>query len=283
MKLLRLGEVGRERPAILDAEGALRALSSHLRDIDGDWLQSGGLEELRGLDPRALPRIAGTPRIGCPVAGIRKFICVGLNYRDHAAEAGLAVPLEPILFMKATTAIQGPNDPVVIPRGGEKTDWEVELAVIIGRRAQYVAQEDALSYVAGFCVANDVSERAFQMERGGQWVKGKSCDTFGPIGPWLVTLDEIPAPFHLRMRLDVNGERLQDGSTRTMIFDVPFLVHYISQFMTLEAGDVISTGTPPGVGMGQMPPRFLRAGDVMTVGIEGLGEQTQSVKAYGQQ
>jgi 2-keto-4-pentenoate hydratase/2-oxohepta-3-ene-1,7-dioic acid hydratase in catechol pathway len=280
MKLLRVGAAGAERPALLDLNGTLRDLSAHVTDIDGGWLQSGGLEQIRRLDPRELPQIPAPGRVGCPVARIGKLVCVGLNYRDHAAEAGLPVPAEPILFMKATTAISGPNDPVIIPKGSQKTDWEVELAIVIGRRAQYVTLEEALNHVAGFCIANDVSERAFQIERGGQWVKGKSCDTFGPLGPWLVTRDEVPSPGALRMWLDVNGERMQEGSTRTMIFDVPFLVHYISQFMTLEAGDVISTGTPPGVGMGRKPPRFLREGDVMSLGIDGLGEQKQQVRNY---
>jgi 2-keto-4-pentenoate hydratase/2-oxohepta-3-ene-1,7-dioic acid hydratase in catechol pathway len=281
MKLLRVGAPGLERPGARDSNGVVRDISSHVRDIDGSWLESGGIERLRAVDLTALPRIEAATRVGCPVAGVGKYICVGLNYRDHAAETGQAVPREPILFMKSTTAIQGPNDDVVIPRGSEKTDWEVELALVIGRRARYVALENALEHVAGFCVANDLSERAYQLERGGQWVKGKSCDTFGPLGPWLVTVDEMPDPPHVRMWLDVNGQRVQAGSTRTMIFDVRFLIHYISQFMTLEAGDVISTGTPPGVGMGLSPPRFLKAGDVITLGIDGLGEQRQEVKAYG--
>jgi 2,4-didehydro-3-deoxy-L-rhamnonate hydrolase len=280
MKLLRVGGPGKERPALLDRDGGLRDLSAHVTEIDSAWLQAGGIERLRGVDPATLPRIEGTPRVGCPVADIGKYICVGLNYSDHAAEANLPVPKEPILFMKATTAIQGPNDDLVLPRGSVKTDWEVELAVIIGRRARYVSAEDALQYVAGYCVSNDVSEREFQLERGGQWVKGKSCDTFGPLGPWLVTLDEMPNPLHLRMWLDVNGQRVQDGSTRNMIFDVAFLVHYISQFMTLEAGDVISTGTPAGVGLGLKPPRFLKAGDTVALGIEGLGEQRQRVRPF---
>lgn len=282
MKLMRVGPAGRERPAALDRDGIVRDLTGQVPEIDGSWLESGGLERLRGVDLAALPRIAPGTRMGCPIARIGKFICVGLNYRDHAAETGQAVPTEPILFMKATTAIQGPDDPIVIPRGSDKTDWEVELVVVIGRRARYVRREKALEYVAGFCVGNDVSERAYQLERGGQWVKGKSCDTFGPVGPWLVTADELPQALELHLWLEVNGKRLQDGSTQTMIFDVPHLIHYISQFMTLEAGDLISTGTPPGVGMGLKPPRFLRAGDVVTLGISGLGEQRQEVRADGQ-
>lgn len=282
MKLMRIGPAGSERSAALERDGTARDLSSHVPRIDGPWLESGGLERLRGIDLAALPRIEPGARVGCPVAGVGKFICVGLNYRDHAAETGHPVPAEPILFMKATTAIQGPNDPIVIPRGSEKTDWEVELVVVIGRRARYVPRERALDYVAGYCVGNDVSERAWQLERGGQWVKGKSCDTFGPVGPWLVTADELAQPLELDLWLEVNGKRLQDGSTRTMIFDVPYLIHYISQFMTLEAGDLISTGTPPGVGMGLKPPRFLRAGDVVALGISGLGGQRQEVRSDGQ-
>lgn len=282
MRLMRVGPVGGERPAALDRDGVARDLSGHVREIDGPWLESGDLERLREIDLAKLPRISSGSRVGCPLARVGKFICVGLNYREHAAETGQPVPAEPILFMKATTAIQGPNDPVVIPRGSEKTDWEVELVVAIGRRARHVPRERALEYVAGFCVGNDVSERAYQLERGGQWVKGKSCDTFGPVGPWLVTPDELRQPLDLGLWLDVNGKRLQDGSTRTMIFDVPYLIHYISQFMTLEAGDLISTGTPPGVGMGLKPPRFLRAGDVMKLGISGLGEQRQEVRVHGQ-
>jgi 2,4-diketo-3-deoxy-L-fuconate hydrolase len=282
MKLLRLGDAGHERPAILDADGKPRDLYSHVRDIDAAWLEGGGIDQLRKLDVKSLPAVPGSPRVGCPVAGVRKVVAVGLNYRDHAEEAGMQVPQEPILFMKATNTIQGPTDTVVIPRNSAKTDWEVELAIIIGKRAQYIEHGDALSHIAGFCVANDVSERAFQLERGGQWDKGKNCDTFCPLGPWLVTPDELPSPLHLKMWLDVNGERMQNGSTRTMIFDPLFLVHYISQFMTLEPGDVIITGTPPGVGMGRKPPRFLKSGDVMTLGIEGLGEQRQPVKAYEQ-
>jgi len=279
MKLLRIGAPDHELPALIDDTGVLRDLSQHVAHIDGAWLAAGGIAQVQQLKIEDLPRIDSSPRVGCPVARVGKMICVGLNYRDHAAETGQPVPGEPIIFMKATSAIQGPNDAVVIPSGSVKTDWEVELAVVIGRRARRIRHDQALDHIAGYCIANDVSEREYQLERGGQWVKGKSCDTFGPLGPWLVTPDELPNPVHLRMWLEVNGERFQNGSTRTMIFDAPFLVHYISQFMTLEAGDVISTGTPPGVGMGLKPPRFLRAGDVMTLGIEGLGRQQQRVVA----
>jgi 2,4-diketo-3-deoxy-L-fuconate hydrolase len=278
MKLLRVGERGRERPAVLDGRGELRDLSSFARDIDPAWLAEGGINRLRAADIAALPSLGAAARIGCPVGGIGKYVCVGLNYRDHAAETGQPIPAEPILFMKATTAINGPNDDLLLPPGSEKTDWEVELAIVIGRRARRVPLASAMDHVAGYCVANDVSERAYQLERGGQWDKGKGCDTFGPLGPWLVTRDEVPEPQNLAMWLEVNGERRQNSSTRMMIFDVPFLVHYISQFMTLEAGDVISTGTPPGVGMGLKPPRFLRPGDLVRLGIERLGEQRQNVR-----
>jgi 2-keto-4-pentenoate hydratase/2-oxohepta-3-ene-1,7-dioic acid hydratase in catechol pathway len=278
MKLLRVGERGRERPAVLDGRGELRDLSSFARDIDPAWLAEGGINRLRAADIAALPSLGAATRIGCPVGGIGKYVCVGLNYRDHAAETGQPIPAEPILFMKATTAINGPNDDLLLPPGSEKTDWEVELAIVIGRRARRVPLASAMDHVAGYCVANDVSERAYQLERGGQWDKGKGCDTFGPLGPWLVTRDEVPEPQNLAMWLEVNGERRQNSSTRMMIFDVPFLVHYISQFMTLEAGDVISTGTPPGVGMGLKPPRFLRPGDLVRLGIERLGEQRQNVR-----
>jgi 2-keto-4-pentenoate hydratase/2-oxohepta-3-ene-1,7-dioic acid hydratase in catechol pathway len=280
MKLLRWGESGRERPGLCDAQGTLRDLSGVTADIDGAWLAGGGAARVRALDPGVLPVIEPGVRIGCPVARSGKYICIGLNYSDHAAETGQPVPQEPILFSKSTTAIQGPDDPIVIPRGSRKTDWEVELAFVIGRRARYVREEHALTHVAGYCVANDVSERSFQLERGGQWMKGKGCDTFGPLGPWLVTPDEIPDPLGLAMWLEVNGRRHQDGSTRTMIFKPQFLVHYISQFMTLEPGDIISTGTPPGVGMGLKPPRFLAPGDRIRLGIEGLGEQRQEVRAW---
>ena len=276
MKLLRHGEPGRERPGLVDETGQLRDLSGVVRDIGGDALLPQNLERLRALDPKTLPPVEGTPRIGPCVGGVGKFVCVGLNYSDHAAESGLPVPSEPVLFMKATSAICGPNDDVEIPRGSEKTDWEVELGIVIGKPAKYVSEADALSHVAGYCVVNDVSERAFQIERGGQWDKGKGCDTFGPVGPWLVTADEVPDPQGLHMWLEVDGHRYQDGSTRTMVFGVAHLVHYISQFMSLQPGDVISTGTPPGVGLGQKPPVYLRAGQTMRLGIQGLGEQAQT-------
>ena len=277
MKLVRYGQHGQELPGLVDAEGNIRSLRDHCDDVAGDIL--GSLDQLRDLDWEALPIVNGDVRLGPCVAGTGKFICVGLNFSDHAAESGMAVPTEPILFMKATSAICGPNDPIAIPRNSDKTDWEVELGVIIGSRAKYVSEEDALDHVAGYCVINDVSERAFQTEREGQWTKGKSHDNFGPIGPYLVTTDEIPDPQNLDMWLDVNGERLQDGSTKTMIFGVAHLVSYVSQFMTLLPGDVISTGTPPGVGMGQTPPRYLQDGDGVRLGIEGLGEQHQPCQA----
>lgn len=277
MKLLRVGEPGSEKPALLDGEGTIRDLSGVVDDIAGPVLSDEGLSKLRELDASMLPEIGGDQRHGPCVGDIGKFICVGLNYSDHAEETGMPIPEEPILFFKATTAVCGPNDEVLIPRNSQKTDWEVELGVVIGKTARYVTEADAMDHVAGYCVINDVSERAFQIERGGQWVKGKSADTFGPIGPWLVTRDEVADPQDLAMWLEVDGKRFQDGSTATMIFGVRHLVHYISQFMTLEPGDVISTGTPPGVGMGQKPQIYLKEGQVMRLGIEGLGEQRQSV------
>jgi 2-keto-4-pentenoate hydratase/2-oxohepta-3-ene-1,7-dioic acid hydratase in catechol pathway len=279
MKLLRYGPAGAEKPGLLAQDGTIRDLSGHLSDLSGEALDPAALARLGDLDPAGLPEVSGDPRLGPPVAGTGKFICIGLNYADHAAESGMDVPPEPVIFMKATSAICGPNDPIVIPRGSQKTDWEVELAVIIGKRAKYVTEAEAMSHVAGFAVTNDVSERAFQTERAGQWTKGKSCDNFGQIGPWLVTPDEIADPQDLPMWLKVNGETMQDGSTRTMVYQVPFLIHYLSQFMTLHPGDVISTGTPPGVGMGMRPQRFLKAGDVVELGIEGLGSQRQEVVA----
>jgi 2-keto-4-pentenoate hydratase/2-oxohepta-3-ene-1,7-dioic acid hydratase in catechol pathway len=282
MKLLRYGPVGAEKPGILDSRGHLRDLSAHVDDIVGGVLTPEGLDHLRSLNPESLPVVTGSPRIGACVGRIGKFVCVGLNYADHAAESGLAVPPEPVLFMKATSAVCGPNDDVILPRGSLKTDWEVELGVVIGREARYVDAAQAMAHVAGYCVINDVSERAFQIERAGQWVKGKSADTFGPIGPWLVTADEVPDPQNLQMWLDVDGHRYQNGSTRTMVYGVRHLVSYISQFMSLQPGDVISTGTPPGVGMGQKPaPIYLRPGQVMTLGIDGLGEQRQTTRAWG--
>ncbi|MBY5566536.1 fumarylacetoacetate hydrolase family protein [Rhizobium leguminosarum] len=278
MKLMRVGEAGSEKPALLDADGKVRDLSGHVADIGGEAISPAGLAKIAAIDPKSLPEIA-PGRIGACVAGTGKFICIGLNYSDHAAETGATVPPEPIIFMKATSAIVGPNDDVIIPRGSEKTDWEVELGVVIGKTAKYVTEAEALDYVAGYCVSNDVSERAFQTERSGQWTKGKSCDTFGPIGPWLVTKDEIPQPQNLGMWLTVNGQKMQNGSSKTMVYGVAFLVSYLSQFMSLHPGDVISTGTPPGVGMGLKPPRYLKAGDVVELGIEGLGTQKQTFVA----
>lgn len=277
MKLLRYGLPGQEKPAMLDRHGRLRDLSAQVSDIGGSALLPEGQRALAALDPETLPLVQGTPRIGPCVAGVGKFICIGLNYSDHAAETGATVPPEPIIFMKATSAIVGPNDALEIPRGSLKTDWEVELGVVIGKTAKYVSEAEALDHVAGYCVVHDVSERAFQLEREGQWTKGKSADTFGPIGPWLVTPDEVPDPQHLPMWLEVNGVRRQNGSTATMIYGVRHLVSYLSQFMSLQPGDIISTGTPPGVGMGMKPPVFLKGGDVVKLGVEGLGEQRQSV------
>ena len=275
MKLMRVGPVGQEKPAILDGE-VIRDLSGHMDDLTGDTLSDEALAKLAGLDLTALPELKAS-RIGACVGNVGKFICVGLNYSDHAAESGMDIPSEPILFFKATTAIMGPNDEVLIPRNSQKTDWEVELGVVIGKKAQYVSEADAMSHVAGYCLVNDLSERKFQLEQGGQWVKGKSCDTFGPIGPWMVTRDEIADPQNLHMWLEVDGHRYQDGTTKTMIFGVQHLVSYISQYMTLDPGDIISTGTPPGVGLGQKPPVYLKAGQKMRLGIQGLGEQRQTV------
>ncbi|WP_376706151.1 fumarylacetoacetate hydrolase family protein (plasmid) [Mesorhizobium sp. ISC25] len=279
MKLLRYGEVGSERPGLLDADGTIRDLSGHVSDIAGKALDPASLEALSKLDPKSLPAVSGKPRLGACVAGTGKFICIGLNYSDHAAETGATVPPEPIIFMKASSAIVGPDDDVLIPRGSVKTDWEVELGVVIGRKAKYVGEAEALDYVAGYCVSHDVSERAFQAERQGQWTKGKSCDTFGPIGPWLVTKDEVKDPQDIKMWLTVNGKTMQNGSTRTMVYGVAYLVSYLSQFMSLHPGDIISTGTPPGVGLGMKPPMFLKAGDVVELGIECLGQQKQTFRA----
>ncbi|BCH66814.1 2-hydroxyhepta-2,4-diene-1,7-dioate isomerase [Agrobacterium vitis] len=275
MKLMRVGPIGQEKPALLDSDGKIRDLSAHVTDIGGAAISPEGLSQLAALNPATLPELA-PGRIGACVSGTGKFICIGLNYSDHAAETGATVPPEPVIFMKATSAICGPNDEVLIPRGSEKTDWEVELGVVIGKTAKYVSEAEAMDYVAGYCVSHDVSERAFQTERAGQWTKGKSCDTFGPIGPWLVTKDEIADPQNLKMWLTVNGETMQDGSSKTMVYGVAFLVSYLSQFMSLHPGDVISTGTPPGVGLGMKPPRFLKAGDVVELGIDGLGTQKQA-------
>jgi 2-keto-4-pentenoate hydratase/2-oxohepta-3-ene-1,7-dioic acid hydratase in catechol pathway len=280
MKLARYGNPGKEKPALVDDDGRLRDLTSVVPDIGAAQLGEAAIARLRKVNPAKLPLVRGTPRYGCPVAGIGKFIAIGLNYADHAAETGAPIPKEPIVFTKATSCIQGPNDPIMLPRSSKKTDWEVELGVVIGTRARYVARKDALAHVAGYCVVNDVSEREYQLERGSQWDKGKGCDTFGPIGPWLVTPDEFENVQRLPMWLDVNGKRMQTGNTRTMIFDVAKLVSYVSHFMTLMPGDVITTGTPPGVGMGMKPPVFLKKGDIVTLGIDGLGEQRQEVVAF---
>lgn len=281
MRLLRYGPAGQEKPGLLDNTGALRDLTGIVPDIAGDVLLPESLERLRALDPATLPRVPGAPRVGPCVTGVGKFICIGLNYSDHAAESGMAVPKEPILFFKATSAIGGPNDDIVIPKGSQKTDWEVELGVVIGKTAKYVSEADALDHVAGYCTVHDVSEREFQLETGGgQWGKGKSCDTFGPIGPWLVTADAVPRWDRLGLWLEVDGKRFQNGSTSTMVFGVPYLVSYLSQFMSLHAGDIIATGTPPGVGLGQKPPVFLRPGSVVRLGVEGLGEQQQRAVAW---
>jgi 2-keto-4-pentenoate hydratase/2-oxohepta-3-ene-1,7-dioic acid hydratase in catechol pathway len=273
MRLVRYGDRGAERPAVLDAQGRLRDLSAHVPDIAGDALAD--LDRLNALDPETLPLVGGDPRIGACVGQIGKFICIGLNYSDHAAESDMTVPPEPVIFAKYTSAVCGPDDPIIIPRGAVKTDWEVELAFVIGKRGKYITEAQAMDHVAGFFVCNDVSERSFQAERSGQWSKGKSSDNFGPIGPWLVTRDEVPDAGNLRMWLDVNGKRMQDGSTATMVYKVPFLVSYLSQFFTLHPGDVVSTGTPPGVGLGMKPPQYLKPGDVVELGIEGLGRQRQ--------
>jgi 2-keto-4-pentenoate hydratase/2-oxohepta-3-ene-1,7-dioic acid hydratase in catechol pathway len=280
VKLLRYGPAGAEQPGLLDAEGTIRDLSAHVADIDGDALAPAKLEALAALDTASLPSVSGNPRLGPPVTGVGKLLCIGLNYRDHAEETGAPIPDEPILFMKATTSIIGPNDDVMLPKGSRKGDWEAELGVVIGSRARYVDEARALEHVAGYCVFNDVSERHFQLEGTGQWVKGKSADSFAPFGPYLVTRDEVPDPQDLHLWLEVDGKRYQDGSTRTMIFTVAHLVSYVSRYMTLEPGDIIPTGTPPGVGLGQKPPVFLKPGNVMRVGIDGLGEQQQNVIAH---
>lgn len=275
MKLLRYGPIGQEKPGALDADGNIRDLSGEIADLSGSVLAELG--KLTDLDLSSLPIVEGEPRLGPCVGQTGKFMCIGLNYADHAAESGMAVPPEPVLFMKATSAICGPNDPIIIPRGSTKTDWEVELGVVIGKAAKYVSEENAVDHVAGYCVINDVSEREYQIERQGQWSKGKSCDNFGQTGPWLVTPDEAADPQNMGMWLEVNGERVQDGSTKTMVYGVAHLISYLSQFFTLHPGDIISTGTPPGVGLGFTPPRYLKAGDTVRLGIEGLGEQTQAV------
>ncbi|MFZ5733396.1 MAG: fumarylacetoacetate hydrolase family protein [Pseudomonadota bacterium] len=279
MKLLRYGALGQEKPGILDSAGKIRDLSAHVKDLDGAAYSPESLKKLAAVDVNSLPVVSGSPRIGAPVTGISKFVAIGLNYADHAAETGSPVPSEPIFFLKANTSLCGPNDDVEKPRGSTKLDWEVELAVIIGTRAKYVSEAQAMDHVAGYCVCNDVSERNFQIERLGQWTKGKSHDTFGPVGPWLVTKDEVKDSGNLAMWLDVNGKRCQNGSTKTMIFSVAKAVSYVSQFMTLLPGDIVTTGTPPGVGLGMKPPKFLEVGDEVTLGIEGLGEQRQKIVA----
>jgi len=279
MKLLRYGPPGKEKPGILDAGGTIRDLTGIIPDLAGEALLPETLNRLRGIDPSTLPAVEGSPRLGPCVGRVGKVVAIGLNYADHAAESGMEVPPEPVVFMKATSAICGPNDAIEIPRGAEKVDWEVELGVVIGKPAKYVSEEDAMDHVAGYCIVNDVSERAFQIERSGQWVKGKSADTFAPIGPWLVTRDEVPDPQDLAMWLEVDGRRFQDGSTRTMVYGVRYLVSYLSGFMSLQPGDVIATGTPPGVGMGQKPPVYLKPGNRVRLGIEGLGTQEQMVIA----
>ncbi|MBX9595428.1 MAG: fumarylacetoacetate hydrolase family protein [Roseomonas sp.] len=280
MKLLRYGPMGQEKPGLLDSSGTIRDLSGVIPDLAGDALSAAGLAKLAALDPASLPAVSGNPRLGPPVSGMKNFVCIGLNYADHAAETGAAIPKEPIVFLKSLGALCGPNDDVMIPKNSVKTDWEVELAIIIGSTAKCVSEDEAMNHVAGYAVCNDVSEREWQIERGGSWDKGKGCDTFGPLGPWLVTKDEVADPQDLAMTLDVDGVRMQDGSTRTMIFGVRHLVHYVSHFITLHPGDVISTGTPPGVGLGKKPPMFLKAGQTMTLSIQGLGEQTQRTIAF---
>ncbi|MEI8144306.1 MAG: fumarylacetoacetate hydrolase family protein [Alphaproteobacteria bacterium] len=280
MKLVRFGAVGKEKPGLIDPDGKIRDLSDIVDDIAGKALSAKGRAKIAKANWKKLPLVKGKPRLGACVGDVGHFIAVGLNYADHAAETGAAIPAEPILFNKARSCISGPNDDVMLPKKSVKTDWEVELAIVIGERARYVSKKDAMSVIAGFCLCNDVSEREYQIERGGQWMKGKGCETFGPLGPWLVTPDEIKDVQKLDMWLDVNGVRMQTGSTKTMIFDVKTIVSYISEFMVLEPGDVITTGTPPGVGLGMKPPKFLKAGDVMTLGIQGLGEQKQKVIAW---
>jgi 2-keto-4-pentenoate hydratase/2-oxohepta-3-ene-1,7-dioic acid hydratase in catechol pathway len=278
--LVRYGRPGKEKPGLLDDEGRLRDLSGVIPDIDAAALSGRALRKIAKIDHKTLPLVRGNPRFGVPVKGVGKFIGIGMNYSDHAAEIGAPIPKEPIMFMKATTCLSGPDDPIQLPKGSKKTDWEVELGVVIGERAQYVSEEDALDYVAGYCVVNDVSERAFQFELGSQWDKGKGCDTFGPVGPWLVTRDEVYDVQDLNLYLEVNGKRMQTGNTSNMIFTVAQIVSYMSRFMTLEPGDIITTGTPPGVGLGRTPQRFLKKGDQVRLGIEGLGEQQQEVLAY---
>jgi 2,4-diketo-3-deoxy-L-fuconate hydrolase len=280
MKLVRFGPAGREKPGIIDKNGKLRNLSKIVSDITPETLAAGAINKIKKAKIEKLPTVSGKPRLGSPIGNVRNFVAVGLNYADHAAEAGQPIPAEPILFSKAPNCIVGPNDNVMIPRGSTKLDWEIEIAIVIGKRARYVEQKDAAKHIAGYCVCNDISERAFQLERSGQWMKGKCAETFGPLGPWLVTTDEIKNPQNLAMYLDINGKRRQTGNTKTMIFSCAYIVSYISQFMVLDPGDVITTGTPPGVGLGMKPPVYLKAGDVMTLGIQGLGDQKQKVVAF---
>jgi len=280
MKLVRFGAPGAEKPGLCDTDGTIRDLSQHIKDITGDTLSPASLDKLRKLDAKTLPAAPKGVRLGSPVGNVRNFIAIGLNYSDHAKETGAEIPKEPIIFAKLPNCIVGPDDDVMIPKGSTKLDWEVEIAFIVGKRARYVEEKDAIAHIAGYAICNDVSERHFQIERGGQWMKGKCAETFGPLGPWLVTTDEIKDPQALPMHLDVNGKRMQTGNTRTMIFSCAHILHYVSQFMVLEAGDVVTTGTPPGVGLGMKPPVFLKAGDVMTLGIEGLGKQTQKVVPF---
>lgn len=280
MKLVRYGRIGKEKPGLIDDEGRLRDLSAVIPDVGADQLSDKSMSRLAKLNPAKLPVVRGMPRFGVPIAQVGKFIGIGLNYSDHAAEAGMPIPNEPIVFMKATTSLSGPNDPVMLPKNSKKSDWEVELGIVIGTKTQYVSERNALQHVAGYCIINDESEREFQLERGPQWDKGKGCDTFGPVGPWLVTRDEIPNPQRLAMWLDLNGQRMQTGNTRTMIFSVAKIVSYLSRFMTLMPGDIIASGTPPGVGMGMKPQAFLMPGDEMSLGIAGLGKQTQKVISY---
>jgi len=279
MKLLRYGPAGAEKPGVLDADGAIRDLSGAIADISGDALLPDSIEKLKAIDPASLPKVDGSPRIGACVGNVGKFMCIGLNYSDHAAETGGEVPSEPILFMKANSAIQGPNDDVIIPRDSEQTDWEVELGFVIGKGGKYINEADAMSHVAGYCVVNDVSERNFQIRMEGQWTKGKSCDTFGPLGPWLVTADEVADPQALGLWTEVNGHRYQNGNTNTMVYGVQYLISYLSKFMSLQPGDVVATGTPPGVGMGQKPRVFLKPGDTVRLGVDGMGVQEQKMVA----
>lgn len=279
MKLLRYGPPGQEKPGLMDTDGDIRDLSAHMTDMSGPNLAPDNLAKLAGIDVGNLPRVDPSVRIGPCVGGIGKFICIGLNYSDHAAETGAELPPEPVVFNKWTSAVCGPNDDVIIPRGSQKTDWEVELGVVIGRGGAYIGEEEALDHIAGYCVINDISEREYQLERSGSWDKGKGCDTFGPLGPWLVTADEIADPHELDLWLEVDGHRYQNGNTRTMVYKIPYLISYLSRFMSLQAGDVISTGTPPGVGLGQKPPVYLKPGQVMRLGISGLGEQQQLTRS----